>query len=85
MGAACGTYGRQESCIQYIIGGPEGKRPLGITRLRWENNIKMYRQEVGWRVMDWTDLAHSRDRRRALVKALTLWRQTTYIYVVPHS
>ena len=40
---------------------PEGKKPLGKPRHRWEENIKMDHQEVGWGVMDWTDLARDRN------------------------
>ena len=39
------------------MGKPEGKRPLGRPRRRWDDNIKMYLQEVGWKGMDWIDLA----------------------------
>jgi len=39
------------------LGKPEGKRPLGRPRHRWEDNIKMDLQEVGWEGVDWTDLA----------------------------
>ena len=39
------------------MGKPEGKRPLGRPRLRWEDNIKMYLQEVGCGGMGWIDLA----------------------------
>ena len=46
---------------------PEGKRPLGRTRRRWEDNIKMDLQEVGCGGMDWIELAQDRDRWRALV------------------
>ena len=49
------------------MGKPEGKRPLGRPRRRWEENIKMYLQEVGYGVMEWTELAEDRDRWRALV------------------
>jgi hypothetical protein len=49
----------------------EGKRPLGKTKRRWENNIKMDLQEVGCEGMDWLDLAQDRDRWRALVNAVT--------------
>jgi hypothetical protein len=49
---------------------PEGKRPLGRPRLRWEDNIKMNPQEVVWRGMEWIDLAQDRDRLRALVNAV---------------
>jgi hypothetical protein len=48
-------------------GKPEGKRPLGIPRRRWEDNIQMDLQEEVWRSMDWTDLAQDRDRWRALI------------------
>jgi hypothetical protein len=48
MGGACGTYGEQERCIYMVLEGkPEWKRPLGRPRSRWENNIKMYLQEIG--------------------------------------
>ena len=52
-----------------LMGKPEGKRPLGRPRLRWEDNIKMYPQEVGWGCMDWVDLAQYRDMWWALVNA----------------
>jgi len=46
---------------------PEGKRPLGRPRRRWEDNIKMGLQEVGCGGMDWIELAQDRNRWRALV------------------
>jgi hypothetical protein len=49
------------------VGKPEGRRPLGRPRRRWEDNIKMDLREVGWEGADWIDLAHDRDRWRALV------------------
>ena len=39
-----------------LVGKPEGKRPLGRTRHRWENNIKIDVKEMGWLGMDWIDL-----------------------------
>jgi hypothetical protein len=39
------------------VGKPEGKRPLGSSRCKWENNIKMDLREIVWGVMDWIDLA----------------------------
>jgi hypothetical protein len=39
------------------VGKPEGKRPLGRSRRRWENNIRMDLREMGWGGMDWIDLA----------------------------
>ena len=53
-----------------LVGKPEGKRPLGRPRRRWEDNIKMYLQEVGCEGMDWIELAQDRDRWRALVTAV---------------
>jgi len=49
------------------VGKPEGKRPLGRPWLRWEDNIKMVLQEVGWGGVDWIELAQDRDRWRARV------------------
>ena len=50
-----------------LVGKPEGKRPLGRLRRRWEDNIKMDLQEVGGSYRDWMELAQDRDRWRALV------------------
>jgi len=49
---------------------PEGKRPLGRPRRRWEDNIKTDLQELGCGGMDWIELAQDRDRWRALVTAV---------------
>ena len=50
------------------MGKPEGNRPLGRPRRRWESNIKMDFQEVGCGGMDWIELVQDRDRWRTLVK-----------------
>jgi len=52
------------------MGKPEGKRPLGRSRRRWEDNIKMDLQEVGCGCMDWIEPAQDRDRWRTLVSAV---------------
>ena len=50
-----------------LVGKPEGKRPLGRPRRRWDDNIKMDLREVGGGCEDWMELAQDRDRWRALV------------------
>jgi hypothetical protein len=47
-----------------------GRRPLGRPRHRWEVNIKMGCREIGWRGMDWIDLAEDRDQWKALVNTV---------------
>jgi hypothetical protein len=62
---------RDERCVyRVLVGKPEGKRPLGRPRRRWEDNIKMDIQEVGCGVMDWIGPAQDRDRWRALVNSV---------------
>ena len=53
-----------------LVGKPEGKRPLGRPRRRWEDNIKMEFQEVGGGCGDWMELAQDRDRRREFVSMM---------------
>jgi hypothetical protein len=50
-----------------LLGKPEGKRPLGRQRCRWEDGIRMGLGEIGWVSVDWIQLAQDRDRWRALV------------------
>jgi len=52
------------------VGKPEGKRPLGRPKRRWEDNIKMDLQEVGAACGDWMELAEDEDRWRALVSTV---------------
>ena len=57
-----------------LVGKPEGKRPLGRCRHRWEDNIKLDFQEVGCGGMDWIQLGQDRDRWQAHVNAIiNLW------------
>ena len=58
--------GRGEMYTEFLVGKPEGKRSLGRPRRRWEDNIKMDLQEVGWGNMNWIDVAQDRERWRAL-------------------
>ena len=50
-----------------LVGKPEGKRPLGRPRCRWEDDIKIGLQEVGCGGMDWIDLTQGRNMWRTLV------------------
>ena len=52
------------------MGKHERKRPFGRPRCRWDDNIKIDLQEVGFGGVDWIELAHNRDRWRALVPAV---------------
>jgi hypothetical protein len=62
-------YAEKRGAYRILVGRPEGRRPLGRPRRRWEDNIKMDLQEVGWG-MDWIELAQDRERWRALVNAV---------------
>jgi len=66
MGEGRGVY-------RVLVGKPEGKRPLGRPRHRWEDNIKMDLQDVGG-AGDWMELAQDRDRWRAFVNMVMIFR-----------
>ena len=57
-----------------LVGIPEGKRPLGRPRRRWEDNIKMDLEEVGRGCGDWMELAQDKDGWRALVSTVMSFR-----------
>jgi hypothetical protein len=62
--------GRGRGVYRVFVGKREGNRPLGSSRRRWEDNIKMDLQEVGCGGMDWIEVAQDRDKWRALVNAV---------------
>jgi len=62
--------GEKRGLYRVLLGRPEGKRPFGRIRRRWEDNIKKNHQVVGCGGMDWIVLAQDRDRWRALVNAV---------------
>jgi hypothetical protein len=66
--------GEKRGAYRILVGRPEGRRPLGRPRHRWENNIKMDLQEVEWVGMNWIELAQDRDSWWALVNVvMNLW------------
>jgi hypothetical protein len=59
--------GERRGAYRALVGKPEGRRPLGRPRRRWEDNLEMDLREVGGGGADGVDLAQDRDRWRALV------------------
>jgi hypothetical protein len=62
----CGLF-KDGGAYNILVGRPEGRRPLGRPRRRWEYNIKMDLREIGYGDVDWIHWAQDRDRWRALV------------------
>jgi hypothetical protein len=66
--------GERRAVNRELVGKPEGKGPLGRLTRRWEDNIKMDIQEVGWEVMNWIELDQDRDRWRKLLSVVMNFR-----------
>ena len=62
--------GERRGVFRVLVEKPEGKRPFGRPRRRWEDNIKMYLLKVGCGGMDWIELAQDRDRWPTLVNSV---------------
>jgi hypothetical protein len=62
--------GEGKNLYRVLVGKPEGRRPLGRQRRRWEDGIRMDLEEIGWGGVEWIHLAEDRDRWRALVNAV---------------
>jgi hypothetical protein len=60
--------------LNVSVGKPEGKRPLGRPRRRWEDGIRMDLGEIGWGCMEWICLAQDRDQWRAFLNAVMKFR-----------
>jgi len=72
--AYCNAYGERRGVYRVLVGKPEGKRPLGMPSLKWDDNIKIDLREVGCWGMDWIELAQNSDKWRALVNAVMNFR-----------
>jgi hypothetical protein len=62
--------GEERKVYKVLVGKPEGKRPLGRPRRRWEDGIRMDLREIVWGGVDWIRLARDRDRWRSVVNAV---------------
>jgi hypothetical protein len=62
--------GAKRNAYRILVGKPDGKRPLGRSRRRWVDNIKMDLGEIGWDGMDWIDLPQDMDQWRTLVNTV---------------
>jgi hypothetical protein len=62
--------GEERKVYKVLVGKPEGKRPLGRPRRRWEVGIRMDLREIGLGGVDWIRLVQDRDRWRAVVSAV---------------
>jgi len=62
--------GEKRDAYRVLVEKPEGKKPLGRPRRRWDGDIKKDLKEVGWGSMDWINLAYGRDRGWALVNTV---------------
>jgi hypothetical protein len=60
VGGTCGTHGEGRGVYRVLVGRPEGKRPLGRPRRRWEDDIKMDLREIGIDEANWIRLAQDR-------------------------
>jgi hypothetical protein len=59
--------GEKRNAYRILVGKPEGKRPLGRPRHRWEDSTRMDLREIGWGGIDWIDQAQNRDQCKALM------------------
>jgi hypothetical protein len=62
--------GAKKNAYRNLVGKPEGKRPVGRSRRRWEDNIKIYLKEIGWGCMNWNNRIQDRDQWRDIVNTV---------------
>jgi hypothetical protein len=70
VGGTCGTHGEGRDIYRVLSGRPEGKRPLGRPRRRWEDSIKMDLREIGIDGANWIQLARNGVQWRAFVNTV---------------
>jgi hypothetical protein len=70
MGGTCGTHGEERGVYRVLVGRPEGKRPLGTPRRKWEDNIKLNLRETGIDGANWIQLAQDRVQWCAFVNTV---------------
>jgi hypothetical protein len=70
MGGTCGTQGERRGVYKVFVGRPEGKRPLGTPRRRWEDNIKLDLREIVIDGANWIQLVQDRVQWRAFVNTI---------------
>ena len=69
MGRLCSQNGGRYKSLKIVSCKPTGKRPLGRPRRRWEDNIRMYFEEICINTGNWVDSAQDRDYWRAVINA----------------
>jgi hypothetical protein len=74
VGGARSAEGEEKGVYRVLVGNPEGKRPLGRPRRRWDSDIRIDLQEVGCGGMDWIGLAEDKGRWWAIVNAVMNFR-----------
>jgi hypothetical protein len=73
----------ESNLCRVLVGKPEGKRPLGRPRRRWEDEIRMDLREISWGSVEWIQLAQDRDRWRAVVNTVMKRRVLTLVLTPP--
>jgi hypothetical protein len=69
--------GEERKVYKVLVGKPEGRRPLGRPRRRWEDGVRMDRRDIGLGGVDWIRLAQDRDGWRDVVSAVMNLRVLT--------
>jgi hypothetical protein len=80
MVRACSTNGAKRNARRILVGMPEGKRPLGSSRRRRVDNIKMDLREIGWDGMDWIGLAQNRDHGNEPSGSTKCWEVLEWLH-----